>query len=44
MSSWGMEVMYNPFSGKLLYARGRIHVIWSHFNHFGMVDEGRNDH
>jgi len=42
---FGLNAMYNPTSGRLLFARGRLGVIFAHYNHFGMNKDGtRNDH
>ncbi|EGR33156.1 hypothetical protein IMG5_060490, partial [Ichthyophthirius multifiliis] len=42
---FGMENMYKPYNGKLLYARGRLFIAWAYYNHFGMDSKGaRNDH
>ena len=41
-SSWtpvfGMRFMYRPDNGKLIYSRGRIFLIFAHYNHF--IDNG----
>lgn len=42
---FGMEAMYNPHNGRLAWGRGRIAVMFAHYNHFGMKTDGsRNDH
>ena len=38
---FGMNFMYEPKTGKLVYSRGRIFLIFCHYNHF--ID-GRGDH
>ena len=35
---YGMRFMYNPDNGKLIYSRGRIFLIFDHYNHF--LDSG----
>ena len=35
---FGMRFMYNPDNGKLIYSRGRIFLIFDHYNHF--LDSG----
>ena len=43
---YGMNAMFNPTSGRLIFARGRINVHFSHFNFFGYYQDGttRSDH
>ena len=37
--------MYSPASGKIVYGKGRICIAFSHYNAFGLSDNGaRNDH
>ena len=31
---FGMRFMYDPHNGKLIYSRGRIFLIFAHYNHF----------
>ena len=31
---FGMRFMYDPDNGKLIYSRGRIFLIFCHYNHF----------
>ena len=38
---FGMRYMYRPDNGKLAYSRGRIFLIFSHYNFF---DDGRGGH
>ena len=35
---FGMRFMYRPDNGKLIYSRGRIFLIFAHYNHF--IDNG----
>ena len=42
-SEFGTEIMFSPSSGKLAYGRGRIGLIFSHYNAFGTPTQ-RNDH
>lgn len=41
---FGLESMHKPHNGKLAYGRGRIALIFAHYNHFGMKDGKRDDH
>ena len=42
---FGMAVMFNPHNGRLAYARERLALIFAHYNHFGVRDDGTaNDH
>ena len=36
---FGMNFMYDPDNGKLIFSRGRIFLIFAHYNHF--LDENR---
>ena len=36
--AYGMRFMYRPDNGKLLYSRGRIFLIFDHYNYF--LDNG----
>lgn len=45
--SWpfGMNLMFHAKSGRLLYARERLGLVFNHWNHFGYHDDGSaNDH
>ena len=35
---FGMRFMYEPHNGKLIYSRGRVFLIFAHYNHF--MDDG----
>lgn len=40
-----MNAMYRPHNGRLDYGRGKIAVVFAHYNHFGLYEDGgRNDH
>lgn len=36
---FGMNFMYDPDNGKLIFSRGRIFLIFAHYNHF--LDENK---
>ena len=40
---FGMEAMHEPLGGKLAYGRGRIALLFSHFNNFGAGTSERDD-
>lgn len=43
--NFGMEAMFEPSSGKLLFAKDRIVCFFAHYNHFGNNSDGtRSDH
>lgn len=42
---FGLNAMFNPNSGKLAFGKGRLAVIFSHYNFFGYNSDGtRSDH
>lgn len=41
---FGMEAMHEPENGKLAYGRGRLSLIFAHYNNFGAGSTSRNDH
>ena len=42
---FGLEAMFKPSNGKVAYNKGRIGVVFAHYNHFGILSDGRrNDH
>lgn len=41
---FGMEAMHEPENGKLAYGRGRLSLIFAHYNNFGAETTSRNDH
>ena len=41
---FGMEAMHEPDNGKLAYGKGRLSLIFAHYNNFGAETAHRKDH
>ena len=42
---FGLQAMFKPSNGKVAYNKGRIGVVFAHYNHFGLKEDGsRDDH